>query len=99
MARVTQIDPIDQVAGRVDETPEPAETVSSNPDNIDHGEMIWLDNGTQEWVRAVTDRGIGSLREIPAGIRTRNGAIREFLRGEPCDADVIERIMADARNR
>jgi hypothetical protein len=40
MARVTQIDPIDQVAGRIDDTPEPAETVSSNPDNIDHGEMI-----------------------------------------------------------
>ncbi|MRH22942.1 hypothetical protein [Rhodovulum strictum] len=98
MARVTHIHTIDEVARRIDENLELIEVVSGNSDNIDYGEMIWVDNGTEEGIKAFTDRGIECLRELLADIRTWDGGIREFLRDEQCDPDVIERIMADEKN-
>ena len=70
-----------------------------NSDNIDYGETIWVDNGTEEGLTTFTDRGIECLQELLADIRTWEGGILEFLRAEQCEADVIERIMADEKNR
>lgn len=39
--------------------------------------MIWIDDGTEEGIRAFTDRGIECLQELLADIRTWDGGIRE----------------------
>jgi hypothetical protein len=79
----------------IGESPELIEITSANSDNIDYGEMIWVDNGTEERIKTFTDRGIECLQELLADIRTWDGGILEFLRYEQCDPAVIERIMAD----
>jgi hypothetical protein len=44
MARVTHVHALDEVARRIGENRELIEIVSANSDNIDDGEMIWVDN-------------------------------------------------------
>ena len=95
MARVTHTYTIDEVAKMIGESPELIEITSANSDNIDYGEMIWVDNGTEEGIKTFTDRGIECLQELIADIRTWEGGVREFLRDEQCEPDVIERTMAD----
>jgi len=97
MARVTQVNTIDEVARRIGENLELIEVVSANSDNIDYGEMIWVDDGTEEGIKTFTDRGVECLQELIADIRTWHGGIRQFLRDEACEADVIERILADEK--
>lgn len=99
MARVTHVHTIVEVAKRIGENLELIEVVSANSDNIDDGEMIWIDDGTEEGIKAFTDRGIECLQELLADIPTWEGGIREFLRDEQCEPDVIERIMADEIRR
>lgn len=99
MARVTHVHTIVEVAKRIGENLALIEVVSANSDNIDDGEMIWIDDGTEEGIKAFTDRGIECLQELLADIRTWEGGIREFLRDEQCEPEVIERIMADESKR
>ena len=99
MARITHVVTIDEVARQLGENLELIELVSANSDNIDYGETIWVDNGTEEGLTTFTDRGIECLQELLADIRTWEGGILEFLRTEQCESDVIERIMADEKNR
>lgn len=94
MARPTYVFSIDHVAKMIDESLELIEIVSSNSDNIDYGEMIQVYNGTDITLTTFTDRGVESLQELLADIRTWNGGIRKFLINEQVDPDVIERIMA-----
>jgi len=94
MARVTYVHSIDHVAKMIDESLELIEVISWNPDNIDYGEMIQVHNGTDKSLTTFTDRGIESLQEFLADVRTWDGGIRKFLLDEQCDPDVIERIMA-----
>jgi hypothetical protein len=68
------------------------EVVSWNSDN---NEMIHVHDGTEEGITTFTDRGIESLQEFLADVRTWNGGIRQFLIDQQCDPDVIERIMAE----
>lgn len=98
MARGTSVYTIDEVAKRIGEPLELLEIISWNDDNIDYGEMIWVDNGTDEGIKTFTDRGIECLQELIADIRTWNGGIRQFLIDEQCEPDVIERIMANEKN-
>ena len=98
MARVTHVHTIDEVARRIGENLELIEIVSANSDNIDYGEMIWVDDGTEEGIKTFTDCGIECLQELLADIRTWKGGIREFLRDEQCDPNLIESIMADEKN-
>lgn len=98
MARVTHLLALDEVARRIGENRELIEIVSANSDNIDYGEMIWVDDGTEEGIKTFTDRGIECLQELLADIRTWKGGIREFLRDEHCDPKVIESIMANEKN-
>ncbi|WP_138473407.1 hypothetical protein [Poseidonocella sp. HB161398] len=99
MARVTQVLSIGEVARRIDENLELIEVISANSDNIDYGEMIWVDDGTESGITTFTARGIESLQEFLADIRTWEGGVREFLLDARCEPDVIERIMADEEGR
>ena len=95
MARVTHTYTIDEVAKMIGESPELIEITSANSDNIDYGEMIHAHDGSEEGITTFTDRGIESLKEFIADIRTWEGGVRQFLIDEQCDPEKIERIMAD----
>jgi hypothetical protein len=99
MGRVTHVVTIDEGARRIGENLELVEFVSANSDNIDYGEKIRVDDGTEEGITTFTDRGIECLQELLADIRTWNGGILGLLRAEKCEPDVIERIMTDEKNR
>lgn len=98
MARVTQVYSIDEVARRIGESLELLEIISWNDDNIDYGEMIRVHNGTDESLVTFTQRGIESLQEFLADVRTWDGGIRQFLIDEQCEPDVIKAIMAHEKN-
>ncbi|MFP1644727.1 hypothetical protein [Pontitalea aquivivens] len=53
----------------------------------------------EEGITTFTDRGIEYLHELLDDIRMWKGGILGFLRTEKCELDVIERIMADEKNR
>lgn len=99
IARVTHAQSIGEVAKTIGENLELVQVVTANSDNIDYGEMIWVDDGTEEGIKTLSDRGIECLQELLADIRTWPGGIIQFLRDEECDPDLIQRIMADEINR
>lgn len=61
--------------------------------------MIWVDDGTEEGIKTLSDCCIECLQELLADIRTWPGGIIQFLRDEECHPDLIQRIMADEKNR
>jgi hypothetical protein len=95
MARPTHVYTIGYIATLIGENLELLQEVASNSDNIDHGEMIHAYDGSEEGITTFTDRGIESLREFLADVRTWEGGVRQFLVDEQCDPGRIERIMAD----
>lgn len=95
MARPTHVYTIEYVATLIGENLELLEEVASNSDNIDYGEMIHVYDGTDEGSTTFTDRGIESLQEFLADVRSWKGGVRQFLLDEQCDPEKIERIMAD----
>ena len=95
MARPTHVYTIDYVATLIGESIELIQQVASNSDNIDYGEIIHVHDGSEEGITTLTDRGIESVTEFLADIRTWDGGVRQFLVGEQCDPKRIERIMAD----
>ena len=99
MARETSFHSLARVAMMIGENRELIEVVAANPDNIDDGEMIHVYDGTGEGITALTARGIESLKELLADVRSWPGGIRQFLVDEQCEPDQIERIMADERER
>lgn len=95
MARPTHVYTIEYVATLIGENLELLQEIASNSDNIDYGEMIHVGDGTDEGITTFTDRGIESLGEFLADVRTWEGGIRQFLEDCECDPEMIERVMAD----
>ncbi len=95
MGRDTHIYAIGYVAEMIGENLELLEQIATNSDNIDYGEMIDVATGPDMGVTAFTGRGIESLQEFIADVRTWPGGIRQFLTDQDCDPDMIERIMAN----
>lgn len=95
MARPTHVYTIEYVATLIGENLELLEEIASNSDNIDYGEMIHVYDGNDEGSTTFTDRGIESLQEFLADVRSWQGGVRQFLLDEQCDPEKIERIMAD----
>jgi hypothetical protein len=95
MRRDTHIYAIGYVAKMIGENLELLEQIATNSDNIDYGEMIDVATGPGEGITAFTSRGIESLQEFIADVRTWEGGIRQFLLDDRCDPETIERIMDD----
>jgi hypothetical protein len=57
--------------------------------------MIDVATALDSSITAFTGRGIESLQEFIADVRTWHGGIRQFLVDQGCDPDIIERIIAD----
>lgn len=73
MARETVFFGIAHVARKTDENLELLEQVAMNGDNIDYGEMIYVHDGSVEGITAFTERGIESLQEFLADVRSWRG--------------------------
>ena len=86
---------INYVAEMIGENIALVEVVSANSDNIDHGEMATIWTGPDDGITAFTDRGIESLKEFLADMRSWPGGVRQFLIDEKCGPETIQRIMAD----
>lgn len=95
MARSTHIYTIEDVATMIGENLELLQEITANSDNIDYGEMVHVHNGTEDGTTGFTRRGIESIQEFLAEIRSWDGGVREFLTDENCDPEMIERVMAD----
>lgn len=95
MVRPTHVYTIGYVATLIGENIELLQQIASNSDNIDYGEMIHAHDGAEEGITTFTDRGIESLKDFLADIRTWDGGVRQFLVDVQCDPEKIERIMAD----
>ncbi|HEU4986095.1 MAG TPA: hypothetical protein VFT89_03415 [Rhizobiaceae bacterium] len=95
MARPTHVYTIEYVATLIGENLELLREIASNSDNIDYGEMMHAHDGTEEGITTFTDRGIESLQEFLADVRTWEGGVRQFLMDSQCDPETIERIMVD----
>jgi len=95
MGRDTRIYAIGYVSEMTGENLELLEQIATNLDNIDYGEVIDVAIGPDSSVTAFTGRGIESLQEFIANVRTWPGGIRQFLIDQDCDPDIIERIIAD----
>jgi hypothetical protein len=90
--------PADFLAPRKGGLPRRA-TILSNPDNVDYGDLTHIDDGSENGITAITERGIESAGELLADIRTWPGGIRQFLVDDHCDPETVERIMADEAKR
>jgi hypothetical protein len=65
----THVCTIEYVATLIGENLELLREIASNSDNIDYGEMIHVDDGSDEGITTFTDRGIESLQEFLADVR------------------------------
>ncbi len=83
MARVTHAQSIGEVAKTIGENLELLQVVTANSDNIDYGEMIWVDDGTEEGIKTLSDRGIECLVQR-RGDATANGGVSD---GRACRGD------------
>lgn len=95
MGRETYACAIGYIAKRLGENLELLEKIAENSANIEYGEMIDVVTGPDETITAFTSRGIENLQEFIADVRTWQGGMRQFLIGEQCDPEMIERIMVD----
>lgn len=86
---------LQEVARRTGENFELLRIITANSDNIDHGELVWINDGSEEGATALTDRGTECLTDLIKDIRSWPGGIRKFLESELCEPDEIARIMAD----
>ncbi|MDK4706112.1 hypothetical protein PH562_27955 [Rhizobium sp. CNPSo 4062] len=99
MARSRFIYTLKEVAGMIGENLELIEEVTANSDNIAEGELVYVRDGSEDGTKGLTENGIDDLQDLLADIRTWDGGIRQFLVGEQCDPEMIERVMADEVKR
>ncbi|WP_392714491.1 hypothetical protein [Rhizobium ruizarguesonis] len=62
-----------------------------NKQNLMMGLPRCMTFGGSKVITTFTERGIESLKEFLADIRTWNGGVRQFLADEQCDPEKIER--------
>jgi hypothetical protein len=99
MARSKHIYTLKEVAVMIGENLELLEEITANSDNIAEGEMFYVRDGSEDGTTGLTENGVNDLQELLADIRTWDGGIREFLKREQCDPEIIERILADELKR
>lgn len=77
MGRPTHVYTSGYVAVLIGENLELIHEIASNSANIDYGETIHAHDGSEEGITTFTDRGVESLKEFLADIRTWEGGVRQ----------------------
>ena len=92
MGRDTHFVALQHVATMIGEPLELLEEITANSDNIDYGELVYVSTGPDEGINALTGRGIESIKELLADIRSWPGGVRAFLNEQGTDPKIIEHI-------
>src|SRR3546814_6037647 len=79
MARSTRVYTIKAIADLIDEDMELLEEITYNSDNIDYGEMIHIEDGSEDGMTGFTDRGIECIEELLRDARSWKGGLLSFL--------------------
>lgn len=96
MATVTHVRTLDYVARMLGEDPELLEAIVSNDDNLTYGAIISVYSGQDETVTALTDDGIGELKDMLRDTRITPETWHAFLDDFVDDAELIARIKAQS---
>jgi hypothetical protein len=68
------------------------EAIVENDDNLSYGAIISVHTGNEEGLTALTDDGIGELKDMLQGARRSSDAWRAFLKDFVADPDIIARV-------
>ena len=96
MATVTHVCTLDYVARMLGEDPELLEAIVNNDDNLTYGAIISVYTGQDETVTALTDDGIGELKDMLRDARITPETWHPFLDDFVHDAELIARIKAQS---
>jgi len=92
MATVTQVYTVAYVAKLLDEDEEMLEAIVYNDDNLSYGAITSVHTGAEEAITALTDDGIGELRDMLADARRSTQHWHDFLEDFVSDPDIIARV-------
>ena len=96
MATVTHVCTLDHVAKMLGEDPELLEAIVNNDDNLTDGAIISVYTGQDETVTALTDDGIGELKDMLRDARITPETWHAFLDDFVDDAELVARIKAQS---
>jgi len=96
MATVTHVRTLDYVARMLGEDPELLEAIVSNDDNLSYGSIISVYTGPDDAITALTDDGIGELKDMLRDARITPETWHAFLDDFVHDAELIARIKAQS---
>jgi hypothetical protein len=94
MAAVTHVCTLDYVAKMLGEDPELLEAIVYNDDNMTYGSIISVYTGPDETITALTDDGIGELKDMLRDARITTETWHAFLDDFVDDAELVARIKA-----
>lgn len=92
MTAMTYVCSIAHIASLLGEDLELIEAIVSNDDNLTYGNIVSVQTDEDDYITALTDDGIGELREMLASARVSVEAWHSFLEDFVDDPDVIERV-------
>ena len=92
MATVTHVSALDHVAMKLGEDLEMLEAIVSNDDNLSYGAIVYVQTRNDEAITALTDDGIGELKDMLADARRSPKNWHEFLEDFVADPEIIQRV-------
>lgn len=92
MATVTHVYAITYVAAVLGEDPEMLEAIVSNDDNLSYGAIISVHSDADEAITALTDDGIGELRDMLADARRSTQHWQDFLKHLVAHPKIVARV-------
>mgnify|MGYP001210464139 FL=1 len=96
MAAVTHVCTLDYVAKMLGEDPELLEAIVYNDDNLTYGSIISVYTGPDDTITALTDDGIGELKDMLRDARITTETWHAFLDDFVNDAELVARIKAQS---
>ncbi len=94
MTTVTQVHTLVHVAEFLREDLELLEAITANDDNLAYGDIITVWTGRDETMTALTDDGIGALRDLLADARRSPESWQSFLQDFVDDPDLRARLAS-----
>ena len=92
MATIRHVSTLEHVAEMLGEDLEMLEAIVENDDNLSYGAIISVHTGNEEGLTALTDDGIGELKNMLQGARRSPDAWRAFLEDFVADPEIIARV-------
>lgn len=92
MARETQFYSLKAAAAQLGEDEDLIDELTTNSDNIDYGELIYVATGTDEGIRALSSRGIECVEELLDELRESPGGVAQYLEEWRADPALIAKI-------